>query len=66
MKLQACADKFDGGAKGAAKGCIGRPEAKQKAEKPATVCAVTGDVATLVTTVDGFVASVVDAVHAVE
>lgn len=64
-KLQACSDTFDGGTNGVEKGCIGKLEAKQNIEKPATICAVTGDVPTLAAAVDGFVGDIVDAVHAV-
>jgi len=58
-KLQKCIDKFDGGTKGFEKGCIGKLESKQKQDKPATVCAVTGDLAALEAKVDAFVLDVV-------
>lgn len=55
-KIQKCTDKFDGGAKGFAKGCLGKLEAKQSPAKPATACSVTGDEAALETRIDAFVA----------
>lgn len=54
-KIQKCTDKFDGGAKGFAKGCLGKLEAKQSPAKPATQCSVTGDETTLETRIDAFV-----------
>lgn len=56
----------DGGAKGFAKGCLGKLEAKQDAAKPKTVCGVTGDVGTLGAAVDAFVDDVVGAVRGVD
>ena len=60
--LQACADKFDGGAKGFAKGCIGKLQAKQAVEKPKTLCAVTDDGTALANAIDVFVVETVGAV----
>ena len=54
-KLQKCIDKFDGGDKGFAKGCIGKLENKQDPEKPKTICSVTDDLAALEGKVDAFV-----------
>jgi cysteine-rich repeat protein len=60
--LQKCKDKFDGGSK-PEKGCIAKLEAKQKADKPKTMCAVTGDVTTLENKVDAFVTDVVNEIR---
>lgn len=54
-KIQKCNGKFDGGAKGFAKGCLGKLEAKQSAAKPVTQCSVTGDEAALEARIDTFV-----------
>jgi len=54
-----CTDKFDGGTKGFLKGCIGKLEAKEDAQKPDTICGVTGDLAALEAKVDAFVTDVV-------
>lgn len=57
--LRKCTDKFDGGTKGFAKGCIGKLESKEDPRKPETVCAVTGDLTVLEGKVDAFVDDVV-------
>ena len=57
--VQKCIDKFDGGTKGFAKGCIGALEAKQNPAKPNTMCALTGDIEILEAKVDSFVDDVV-------
>jgi hypothetical protein len=57
-----CTDKFDGGTKGFVKGCIGKLEAKQDAQKPETLCAMTGDLLALEAQVDTFVADVVSGI----
>jgi hypothetical protein len=59
VQLQKCRDKFDGGAKGFAAGCIGKLETKQDPKKPKTLCSVTGDLVTLENKVDAFVTAVV-------
>ena len=59
---QKCADKFDGGAKGFDKGCVGKLQAKQNIEKPKTICAVTDDGTVLETVVDTFVDDTLGAV----
>ena len=56
--IQKCNAAFDGGAKGAAAGCIGKLDAKQKAIKPKTICAVTDGVAALERRIDVFVGDV--------
>lgn len=60
--VQTCTDKFDGGAKGFAKGCLGKLQAKQDVEKPKTVCAVTDDGTALAARVDAFVDETLGAV----
>jgi hypothetical protein len=50
-KLQKCGDAFEG--------CLGKLEAKQKPEKPSSLCAVTGDLEALEGLVDAFVADAV-------
>jgi hypothetical protein len=60
--MQKCADKFDGGAKGFDKGCVGKLQSKQKAEKPKTLCAVTDDGTALETAVDAFVSGTLGAI----
>ncbi len=60
--VRKCKDKLDGGSK-PEKGCIAKLEAKQNANKVATRCSVTGDLATLESTVDAFVADVVTAIR---
>ena len=57
--LQKCRDKFDGGTKGVATGCIGKLESKQNPTKPKTICSVTGDLVALEAKVDAFVTDVV-------
>lgn len=57
-----CTAKFDGGAKGFAKGCIGKLQAKQDVAKPKTVCAVTDDGTGLATRSDAFVDAMLEAV----
>jgi len=65
-KVQKCTDKFDGGAKGFAKGCLGKLEAKQSPAKPATQCSVTGDETALETRIDAFVTESVATVRDTE
>ena len=60
--VQACADRFDGGAKGFAKGCLGKLEAKQNPEKPKTLCGATGEVSLLEGIVDSFVTDTLGAI----
>jgi hypothetical protein len=62
-KLQKCTDKFDGGDKGFAKGCIGKLESKQDPEKPKTLCSVTDDLMTLEGKVDAFVTDIVSEIQ---
>jgi hypothetical protein len=62
LALLKCRDKFDGGSKGFAKGCIGKLEAKADVQKPETLCTATGDLAALEAAVDLFVAEVVGAI----
>jgi hypothetical protein len=62
-RLAKCSDAFDGGAKGAAAGCLGKLEAKQSPAKPASLCTVTGDLETLEEQVDAFVSDTVGAVQ---
>jgi len=57
-----CTDKFGGGAKGFAKGCIGKLQAKQAVAKPKTLCAVTDDGTALAARVDAFVEATLGAV----
>ncbi len=61
-KLTLCQTKFDD----PGKGCIAKLEAKQILGKPETVCTVTGDVTTLESAVDDFVASAIDLVTGVK
>lgn len=61
-QLQKCKDKFDGGTKGFAAGCIGKLESKQDAKKPKTICSVTGNVASLEAKVDAFVTDMLTAI----
>ena len=60
--VKKCTDTFDGGTKGVAKGCIGKLEGKQDAQKPGTLCAMTGDLGALEGKVDAFVTDVVSAI----
>ena len=60
--VQKCTDKLDGGAKGFAKGCLGKLQAKQDVDKPKTLCAVTDDGKVLETVVDAFVEATLEAV----
>ncbi len=62
-QLQKCRDKFDGGTKGFAAGCIGKLETKQDPKKPKTICSVTGDLGTLENKVDAFVTDVVSEIQ---
>jgi hypothetical protein len=62
-QLQKCRDKFDGGTKGFAAGCIGKLESKQDPKKPKTICSVTGDLGALEDKVDAFVTDVVSAIN---
>ncbi len=57
-----CTDAFDGGAKGFAKGCVGKLQGKQDPAKPKTICAVTDDGSAVATLVDAFVAATTAAV----
>jgi hypothetical protein len=59
VALEKCNDKFDGGAKGFTKGCIGKLEARENVLKPETVCAVTGDLMALADKIDTFVDDIV-------
>ncbi|MEO6026406.1 MAG: hypothetical protein ABIR79_06025, partial [Candidatus Binatia bacterium] len=61
--LQKCKDKFDGGTKGLAAGCIGKLEGKQDPTKPKTICSVTGDLGALEDKVDAFVTAVVSEIQ---
>ncbi len=61
-KIQKCVDRFDGGTKGFAKGCLGKLESKQSAAKSKTLCAVTGGAAALEDAVDAFVDGAVEAI----
>jgi hypothetical protein len=60
--VQACKDKFDGGAKGFAKGCLGKLQAKQNADKPKTLCAVTDDGTALGARIETYVDETLQAV----
>jgi hypothetical protein len=61
--LHKCRNTFDGGTRGFAKGCIGKLETKEQAQKPATLCTVTGDLALLEDKVAAFVEGVVRAIN---
>jgi hypothetical protein len=62
-QLQKCRDKFDGGTKGFAAGCIGKLESKQDPKKPKTICSVTGDLVVLEGKVDAFVTDIVNEIQ---
>lgn len=64
--MQRCADRFDGGAKGFARGCVGKLQEKQSPESPKTSCAVTDDGTALETAVDTFVDDTLSAVLGLE
>jgi hypothetical protein len=62
-EVQKCTEKFDGGIK-PEKGCIAKLEAKQRPEKPKTLCSVShDDIAALEAKVDAFVTDVVSEIR---
>jgi hypothetical protein len=60
--LDKCRAAFDGGAKGVAKGCLGKLEAKQNPAKPKTLCTFVNQLTTLDGKVGTFVTAMADAI----